>query len=373
MDIAALWHFPRTELAQQYLQLLTAGPVAQTTIFAPRRTGKTAFLLRDLKPAAEAAGFIVAYADLWQTPNPALSLLRALEEAAEPKGAAERAMAFLKTPVKKMKAGVGAGALTGEMELELADPKSASTEVALRIDQLVGELCARKRLLLLIDEAQGMAKNKEGLQLARSLRTALTKHLERTRVVFTGSSRTQLSHVFSNAHAPLYSAGYAIREFPLLGREFVEYLAGRFAASTGRTLDVDQAMATHLRFHSRPEALVHCIASMVFEPTLTLADAQALELARQAQEETHAGAWLGLDALQKQLVRSLAADPGYKPFSGAALAMLRTQLGVDKLQTTHVQKAMATLARLTIVNKTPRNTWEFENEHFRDWVNSLED
>lgn len=373
MDVAALWHYPRAELAQQYLQLLSAGLVAQTTIFAPRRTGKTAFLLRDLKPAAEKAGFIVAYADLWQTPNPALSLLRALEEAAEPRRAGERAMAFLKTPVKKLKAGGGAGGLKGELELELADPKSASTEVALRIDELVTTLSKRKRLLLLIDEAQGMAKNKEGQQLARSLRTALTKNLERTRVVFTGSSRTQLSHVFSNANAPLYSAGYAIREFPLLGQEFVDYLAQRFHASTGRTLDTTAALAAHLRFHSRPEALVHCIAGMVLEPTLTLDDAQAMELARQASDETHEGAWAGLDALQKQLARALAADPGFKPFGAAALATLRKQLGVDNLQATHVQKALATLARLTMVNKTPRNTWEFENEHFRDWVNSLDE
>lgn len=60
------------------------------------------------------------------------------------------------------------------------------------------------------------------------------RHLRR----HTGSSRTQLSHVFSNsnANAPLYSAGYAIREFPLLRSEFIDYLVQRFHASTGRTL-----------------------------------------------------------------------------------------------------------------------------------------
>jgi hypothetical protein len=56
-------------------------PVVSTTIFAPRRTGKTVFLRKDLTPAAEAAGFTVAYVDLWQTRlNPGIAIVRGLED-----------------------------------------------------------------------------------------------------------------------------------------------------------------------------------------------------------------------------------------------------------------------------------------------------
>jgi hypothetical protein len=72
--------------------LLSAGPVVSTSIFAPRRTGKTVFLLQDLTPAARKAGYVVAYADLWQIRlNPGMALIRGLEEALEPKTLAQKA------------------------------------------------------------------------------------------------------------------------------------------------------------------------------------------------------------------------------------------------------------------------------------------
>jgi len=343
-------------------------PISQTTIFAPRRTGKTAFLLNDLSPAAIKAGFRVAYADLWQTDKPALSLLRGLEEAAEPKAAAERAMALLRSPVKSVKAKASGAGVGGELEVELEGRQSLTTEVALRIDELIGALSKRRPLLLMVDEAQTLARTKEGEQLARSLRTALAKHVEAARAVFTGSSRTQLAHVFSNANAPLYSAGYAVRDFPLLGHEFVAFIAQKFHASTGRHLDVDAAYEAHLQFHSRPEALVHCVWSMVLDPNLTLEAAQQREAQRQASSEAHDGVWLSLDALQQLLVRRIAVDPNFKPFSRAALEELGIALGVDTLKATNVQRALRTLARNTVVARTPRGTWEFEDENFRTWV-----
>ena len=59
MELTELWHFPRPDLASAYLATLNAGLVTSTTIFAPRRTGKTVFLLRDLKPLAESEGYTV--------------------------------------------------------------------------------------------------------------------------------------------------------------------------------------------------------------------------------------------------------------------------------------------------------------------------
>ncbi|ALM86456.1 hypothetical protein [Bordetella sp. N] len=374
MKISAPWHFARPDLARQYLKLLTAGPVQATTIFAPRRAGKTQFLMRDLRPEAEKAGFTVAYADLWQTQSPALALLQALEEAAEPKGAMGRVLTLLK-PVKSVKASAKAAGVGGEVQLELGRANtSALTEIALRIDELIGKLTSGKRyLLLLVDEAQALARSTEGEQLARSLRTALTKHADRTRALFTGSSRTQLNSVFSNTNAPLYSAGHAIHDFPMLGREFVAFICKKFEASTGRKLDVEQAMKAHLQFHSRPEALVRCVVSMVLEPKLSLAAATRSEAARLLSADTHHSTWTALDALQRALIRQMADDPGYPPYAKASLAALGKQLGVPSLKATSVQKALGALSRVMVLTRTPEETWEFENENFRDWVKTLQD
>lgn len=347
MNIRAPWHFPRPELAKQYLDLHTAGPIQTTTIFAPRGAGKTQFLLRDLSPCAARHGFTVVYAGLGQLHGPALVLFHALEEATEPEGAWERVLPLF-TPLK-----------------------SNEDEISLCIDQLLARITSKNALLLLVDEAQTLAHSQEGQQLARCLHTALRKHADKARALFTGSSRAQLNGVFRDAQAPLYSVGHAVHDFPLLGREFVEFICGKFTAATGRTLDADAALDAHRQFHSRPEALVRCVVAMVLEPALTLDDALGQETARLGSTATHAATWTGLDALQRELLRTCADNPACKPFSKAALASLGARLGLPALKPTTVQKALATLSRKTVLNKTPADTWEFEDEHLRDWVKAL--
>ena len=74
------WHFTRSELAEQTAALLFKGPARALTLFGPRRTGMTQFLLRDLGPLADKRGHRVVYASFWQAPlSPIAVLLHALE------------------------------------------------------------------------------------------------------------------------------------------------------------------------------------------------------------------------------------------------------------------------------------------------------
>ncbi|TDR81363.1 hypothetical protein [Paludibacterium purpuratum] len=52
---------PREQLAQSVLRMLTAGLSSALTLFAPRRMGKTEFLVKDLMPLAENNGWRVFY------------------------------------------------------------------------------------------------------------------------------------------------------------------------------------------------------------------------------------------------------------------------------------------------------------------------
>ena len=73
-----LWHFERRELALRTLSLLTEGPAQALTLFAPRRSGKTEFLIKDLAPLAEEQGLWAIYASFWQAPlSPVAVLLHA--------------------------------------------------------------------------------------------------------------------------------------------------------------------------------------------------------------------------------------------------------------------------------------------------------
>jgi hypothetical protein len=280
--------------------------------------------------------------------------------------------AKLKVPVKKLKASaeLAGSKLEGELEFGTSDKKD-QTEIALQIDALMEALCKKKPVLLLVDEAQELAKTKEHEAVATALRTAITKNQARLRVVFTGSSRMQLAHVFSNSKAPLYSTGAAIVDFPLLDRRFVEYIAEKFEASTKRTLPIETAWQIFVKLKQQPESFLMGIVDMVLNPARSIDEAMALVEAKLAHTENHEGVWAGLDATQKALVRLLAKDPTLKPFSKATLMALRKIIGVDSLKTTHVQRTMSNLE--SIVVKSARDTYEFENEAFARWVRTLSD
>jgi hypothetical protein len=375
MELTELWHFPRPNLARAYLSTLNAGLVTSTTIFAPRRTGKTAFLLRDLKPLAESEGYTVVYADLWQTrQTPGAALLRAIEEALEPHSLFEKVIARLQAPVKglKAKAEFAGARLEGQIDLD-SDQKREVTDTALLIDALVAELVKRRPVLFLIDEAQALGRSKEGEEMARALRTTLTKHQRKLRMLFTGSSRTKLGHVFTNANAPLYSAASAVQDFPLLGDDFVDYIARRFKESTKRKLDASAARGAFELFGRRPEPLMETVLTLMMSPAIGFSEAIALQQEKLARRENHEGTWNSLDATERVLVRLFANDPSMKPFAKATLVRVRKRVGVEDLQATHIQKALGRLAEKTVVAKSPRDVYEFESDSFADWVRNIVD
>lgn len=372
MKLNEIWHYPRPALARSYLALLGSGLVTTTSIFAPRRTGKTVFLLQDLTPAALKAGYQVAYADLWQTRLvPGIALIRGLENALEPKTLAQKLMRKANTPIKKLSVNGSIGDIKGEIELELEDPKKASTEIALRIEDLITRLCAKNPLLLLIDEAQELARSNESELVATALRTAITKHRDKVRVVFTGSSRTQLAHVFSNTNAPLYSVGATVQDFPLLDHGLVAFVAKKFEAATQRKLDVDQAWAEFMLFKQQPEPFLSAVVAVMMRPNLSLKRACAIQREDQDKAENHEGTWASMDALQKCLVKVFAADPAAKPFSKSVLAQLATLLGLGSLDATSVQFAMRKLGTNNIGSKSPQNIFVFESTPFENWVKTL--
>lgn len=50
------WHFPRVEIAETVYKALAFRPTNAISMFGPRRSGKTQFLIRDLAPLAKKRG-----------------------------------------------------------------------------------------------------------------------------------------------------------------------------------------------------------------------------------------------------------------------------------------------------------------------------
>ncbi|MBA2655459.1 MAG: hypothetical protein H0U70_00550 [Tatlockia sp.] len=73
------WHYARPLLAKKYLDLFEIGLTSARGLFARRRMGKTEFLKKDFIPAAEKAGYIVVYTNLWELEiDPATALVSEL-------------------------------------------------------------------------------------------------------------------------------------------------------------------------------------------------------------------------------------------------------------------------------------------------------
>ena len=191
------------------------------------------------------------------------------------------------------------------------------------------------------------------------------------RVVFTGSSRTQLAHVFSNTDSPLYSVGAAIQDFPLLGRELVEFVAEKFETATKRKLHTAEAWQEFQEFKQQPEPFLNAVVALMLDPSTTLAKACEAERTEQDKAENHEGTWASLDAVQKQLVKLMADDPTTKPFSKAVVTKIAIQVGVPSLDATTIQFALRKLGDKTVLAKSPRGNYVFESDAFERWVKTF--
>ncbi len=109
-----IFHFPRHELAEAIIKSLETGLASSKTLFAPRRMGKTEFILKDLIPAAKQNGYKAIYCNFWENKEtPALSMLRAIESAKAGSSLLERAKNLGKTNINKL-----------ELNMELAGVKT---------------------------------------------------------------------------------------------------------------------------------------------------------------------------------------------------------------------------------------------------------
>ena len=203
------WHFRRDELTDQVLNTLAHGPAQALSLFAPRRAGKTEFLVQDLAPHAEAQGHRVIYASFWQAPlSPLAVLLHALEKSRERGRLADRipTSAWRVAPKLKLSAAVPGTGTGAEAEIDLTRLKGEPpANLLLHLDDLLGWVSRKARpTILLLDEVQELARSRSNSPLVAALRTGLDKRREGLRAVFTGSSRAGLAAMFSNREAPFF-------------------------------------------------------------------------------------------------------------------------------------------------------------------------
>lgn len=219
----SIWHFQRTRFAEQVIANYEW--TNTQTLFSPRRTGKTQFVMRDLVPAAESSGLTPVYVDMWANRNePAESLVQSLRRAHEqftvPRS---RTMRTLKQPVTGVRV-LGTGLSLGPVH-ESNEPDNPLSKIAFWLESLLGVIDGE--ILLIVDEAQSMATAPDGGDVAAALRSVLQIHDQAVLAFFTGSSQHNLARLLDDASAPFYQFGQRLN-LPRMEREFSDFICERF-------------------------------------------------------------------------------------------------------------------------------------------------
>ncbi|MHB8236188.1 MAG: ATP-binding protein [Acidithiobacillus ferrivorans] len=256
------WHYPRTALADQYLKTLGIGLSKSLVLFAQRRMGKTEFLRKDLLPAAEMAGYITIYVSLWESrEDPKSVLLDAIRKAAEGEGIISGVWRRLSRPESKIGVGTNAGTVGAQASWEQGTAEASDRMLDLR--QWMNTLAQKKNpTLLLVDEIQTLADEKRYGALVAALRSALDKHGDQIKAVFTGSSSEGLWRMFQMEKAPFFQFSHQI-PFPQLGPEFVQHMLRAFANATQRQLNEAEAWQAFTDLALVPEHFRLMMANMV--------------------------------------------------------------------------------------------------------------
>jgi hypothetical protein len=364
------WHFPRPKLAQAYLQSFELGLSAARGLFARRRMGKTEFLKQDFIPAAQAAGYVAVYVNLWeQRSDPGRALVAALYEAIEPTGFA-KVLERLKHPVKKVKAsgklpGVGEGAI----EAEFAEDKATFAGSVLR-EAMRSFDKTKIKVVLLIDEAQVLARE-ENTEFAHALRAALDVRKERIKVLFAGSSEATLRRMFGRPSEPFYNWA-ALEPFELLSRDFVEAMVEKVAAISRHPLGVVDALKVYEELKRTPEFFRTFLDRYLTHPFDGIEG--ALEFTKKSLHsgELFQRQWNELLPADKAVLALIAGD-GSDIYGKRSRDAVARGLGLSKtVDNSVVQNALRRLSDKALVTSLARGRYQIEDEAFADWIRELD-
>jgi len=354
----------RPALADSYLALLKAQPGRPIALFAPRRVGKTYFLDRDLAPAAEKAGLLPVYADLWlQRTAPMDAINHALEEALDDARVPRSSAARLgKTTVKKI------GVLSASVELgDEPTRRALPDKPELRMDALITRLAnaSGKQILLMLDEIQVLGQSTSGEAAVATVRAVLQKHNKKVCAVFTGSSQEELGEMMMAAGGPMYQFAQLLI-FPFLDSSYLQQLAKHYSSvHPNKKLDVAALQALFAHIGHKPALMKDIVKEMSAEGITNVDQA----LARFMADDRNVPAWQGVLASLQPLEQALLVvlAHGLAPMGKDSLPAL-TRITGKAVTLAKVRVALDRMRKAGILSKPPNVGYMIEDRLFKDYV-----
>jgi hypothetical protein len=329
---------------------------------APRRTGKSTFLRRDLVPSLSDRRILPVYVDLWsdRAKDPADLIFSALRQAILDNG---RPAAKIARNIGLTKVGLGSFA-SFDME-RLGKPDGLTLADALNHLRAISQ----KQVALIIDEAQHALTSKAGSNAMFGLKAARDAMNQNAAVsgerglllVFTGSNRDKLASLVARRDQPFFGA--SITSFPLLGRGFTEaftkWINKRLAANL--QFDEEAVLQAFIRLGHRPELLRTAVvnASLRDDNNGTVNDflTEEAEAQRRQQLEAMRQEIIALTAIQRAVLQTMAQQQSnFTPFKADTLKLYSALAG-RQIETSDVQAALDSLRTKGLIWKSERGIY----------------
>ncbi len=355
------WHFSRLPLAKQVIGMFESGLSTALVFFAPRRMGKTEFLLKDILPAAEKNDWQVCYHSFLDTSkNAEIAFTKSLQECFDEKDFLKKS----KQLTHKIK-NISAGFVGMQGSIELHNP----TADPIQFKDLLVAASKHQKLLLLMDEIQALAKDKANFGFITALRTVLDVHKDRIKVIFTGSSREGLKKIFSSKEAPFFHFGQNL-SFPQLGPEFTQHLAKQYTLITQKTLDEQELWKSFEAFRYVPQLIRALVERLILQPNLTIQQAAAELLDDVSNDRAFDSTWNILTHLE-QLILQEIVNGNQKLYSQEVRIRLSELIGLPKIPVSSIQAALRKLVRNNVIGQVPEEGKYFiDDPNFQDWIQS---
>ena len=362
------WHFPRRKLAEQYLGYLDLGIHSSYAIVAPRRKGKTLFILNDLAPLSIKNDYIPVYATLWQNIDaPHEGLIAALEETIANFSKKNMISRVLQARINKTTV---SNELLGKMEIEFADNPTASRPKELAyLDQLLSTLekkAGKKTVLLLIDEIQHLATSPAFEPLTKALRSMLDKRQGRIKAIFTGSSRYYMNLLLNKDNTAFYNSVDTL-PFPELDDEFLTFLKEKLAKEHSIKASVPSLRKAFTDIDKSPYWMMKLISYLITQKTtIKQAVAHLIELIEAAED--FPGIAKRMKPIDQIVFLALCEDEN--PFGQELMSKIDKETKVKGVQS-NIQRSIKRLIDTSLVSQVKKGDYYIEKPGLKRYLLSI--
>lgn len=370
-------HFARPALAEKLADELVGDSVlsdASNGLFlaGPRRTGKSEFLKNDLKLALEQRGLLVMYVDLWSDKaRPPGELIAKVVGDAYRSHLGKISKAAMEVGLDQVTV---AGVKVNLNQIGKVDGLTLAEALKLLHTQ------AKKRLVLIVDEAQHALTTEDGLNAMVALKSARDQLKESGQsqllLVMSGSHKDKLARLVNSVTAPFW--GSSVDNLPTLGEAFARHICLTLKREKPELLSLQDAAVIEAFTHcgERPQFLFKIIKEAnAASPTPTEFGAQLIALAKQSQQQDRDQFVQQFAALTKeqQTVLSLLLEKGggFAPFDQAAMTHYAQVLGAP-LTASNVQVILDSMqkqdspAEPPLIWKSARGRYELYDQTLAD-------